>query len=47
MGHRIKKGKVMNKVRPINKRNVAKQQKRIRENAEVLKSLGSKSGSNA
>ena len=47
MGRRIKKGKVMNKVRPVNKRNAAKQQKRIRENAEVLKSLGSTSVSNA
>ena len=47
MGHRIKKGKVMNKVRPVNKRNTAKQQKRIRENAEVLKSLESASVSNA
>ncbi len=47
MGHRIKKGKVMNKVRPVNKRNAAKQQKRIRENAEVLKSMESTSASDA
>jgi hypothetical protein len=47
MGHRIKKGKVMNKIRPVNKRNAAKQQKRIRDNAEVLKSLDSTSVSNA
>ncbi len=47
MGHRMKKGKVMNKVRPVNKRNAAKQQKRIRDNAEVLKSLESTSASNA
>ena len=47
MGHRMKKGKVMNKVRPVNKRNAAKQQKRIRENAEVLKSLESTAASNA
>jgi len=37
----------MNKVRPVNKRNTAKQQKRIRDNAEVLKSLESASVSNA
>ena len=47
MGHRVKKGKVMNKVRPVNKRNAAKQQNRIRENAEVLKSLDANSISNA
>ena len=47
MGHRVKKGKVMNKVRPVNKRNAAKQQKRIRENAEVLRSLGSTSVADA
>ncbi len=46
MGHRMKKGKVMNKVRPVNKRNAAKQQKRIRDNAAVLKSLESTSASN-
>ena len=47
MGHRVKKGKVMNKVRPVNKRYAAKQQKRIRENAEVLRSLESTSVANA
>ena len=47
MAHRIKKGKVMNKIRPVNKRNAAKQQKRIRDNAEVLKSLDSTSVANA
>lgn len=43
MGQRLKKGKVMNKVRPVNRRNTAKRQKQIRENAEVLKSLSSAS----
>ena len=37
MGKRVKKGKVMNKVRRVNRSNVAKDQKRIRENAVVLK----------
>jgi len=37
MGKRVKKGKVMNKERPVNKRNVAKEQKRIRENTAALK----------
>ena len=47
MDHRIKKGKVMNKIRPVNRRNAAKQQKRIRDNAQVLKSLDSTSVANA
>jgi len=47
MGHRKQKGKIMNKVRPVNSRNTAKRQKQIRENAAVLKSLESKSVSNA
>ena len=33
MGKRVKKGKVMNKIRPVNRSNVEKDQKRIRENA--------------
>ncbi len=37
MAERKKKGKVMNKVRPVNRRNAAKRQKWIRENAEILK----------
>ena len=47
MPNRIKKGKVMNKIRPVNRRNAAKQQKRIRDNAQVLKSLDSTSVANA
>ena len=41
MGNRVKKGKVMNKVRPVNNRNVAKRQKRIRENEAVLRTSDS------
>ena len=40
MAERKKKGKVMNKVRPVNKRNAAKRQKWITENTEVLRSTG-------
>ena len=39
MGKRVKKGKVMNKERPVNRSNAANDQKRIRENAAVLKAL--------
>ena len=38
MGNRVKKGKVMNKVRPVNSRNAARRQKRIQENKAVLRS---------
>ncbi|MDB3944726.1 hypothetical protein N9444_02260 [Gammaproteobacteria bacterium] len=41
MGKRVKKGKIMNKNRPVNKSNAASDQKRIRENAAVLKALKS------
>ena len=41
MGKRVKKGKIMNKNRPVNKSNAASDQKRIRENAAVLKALNS------
>ena len=41
MGNRVKKGKVMNKIRPVNSRNAAKRQKRIRENEVVLRSSDS------
>jgi hypothetical protein len=43
MGQRVKKGKVMNKIRPVNRRNAAKRQQRVSENAKVLKSLSSAS----
>ena len=39
MGKRVKKGKVMNKESPVNRSNAANDQKRIRENAAVLKAL--------
>ena len=38
MGKRKKKGKVMNKVRPVNKANIAKHQKQTAKNIEILKS---------
>ena len=39
MGKRVKNGKIMNKERPVNRSNAANDQKRIRQNAAVLKAL--------
>ena len=41
MTERKKKGKIMNKIRPVNSRNNAKRKKQVMKNAEILRSVSS------